>query len=82
MPNQSVPKGKSQRTVEVHDAILNASRSWRLPMSQVLPFEAELVLATLMDSQLTAADTAADATVQRVRYAYSLFSNHEQHLPA
>ncbi len=36
-----------------------------LHLTQILPFEAELVLATLMDSQLTADDIAAANTARR-----------------
>ena len=39
-----------------------------LDVTQSLPFEAELVLATLMDSQLTADDIAAATTGRRTRH--------------
>ena len=59
--------------------LVNAVVYGCLQAAQILPFEAELVLATLMDSQLTAADAAADSTVRRFRYIH-LISLHMQQL--
>ena len=51
-----------------------------LQRAQILPFDAELVLATLMDSQLTAADAASGTTVRRFRCSSA--SKRTPYLPA